>query len=213
MGLMAIATACAKPQSAAAKDGADGNHLALARAVRLHGAMKRVSILLLLAAIGLAGCESNGASEPPAPSEEAPAHPEAFREPDFAWSTRAGDNAIEGVMAYKTGRYYCEGASVVLVPETPWSRARMRALYLSDLAAAVPKKEVEARTPTEHSAEYAKYARRAACDAANRFAFNGLPDGAWFIITVAKPAGGGPEVAVMRRVETQGGAHIHANVP
>jgi hypothetical protein len=39
---------------------------------------------------------------------------------------------------------------------------------------------------------------------ANRFSFTGLPDGAWYVITVAAPVGGGERIAVMRRVVTHG---------
>jgi len=48
--------------------------------------------------------------------------------------------------------------------------------------------------------------RRATCDGGDSFSFSGLPDGAWFVITVAKPVGPGSEsMAIMRRVETKGG--------
>ena len=37
--------------------------------------------------------------------------------------------------------------------------------------------------------------------------FAGLPDGAWYLVTLAKPVAGqtGPSLAVMRRVTTKGG--------
>jgi hypothetical protein len=42
----------------------------------------------------------------------------------------------------------------------------------------------------------------------SRFVFQGLPSGAWYIITVAHPASGtkGADMAIMRRVETFNGA-------
>jgi hypothetical protein len=169
--------------------------------------MKR-TLIILLAAAGLVGCETEGPSGP-APSGPAyapPAHGgEAFRDSDFAWSQQSGGDSIDGVLAYKAGHYTCQGGSVVLAPETAWSRARMRVLYLSTSGAAMPVDDVQARTPPEHGAEYAKYARRATCDASNHFSFANLPDGAWYVITVATPTAGGQKVAVMKRVETHGG--------
>jgi hypothetical protein len=166
--------------------------------------MKRILIFLLAASV--AGCETGGEGPPPPPPTYAgPAAQEPFNEEDFAWSTRKGEDAIDGQLVYKVGRYTCQGATVVLAPETPWSRARMRGLYLSVTSSAMPRDEVEARTPAEHSAEYQRYARRTTCDASNRFAFEGLPDGAWYVITLATTASGGPRMAVMRRVVTRPG--------
>ena len=49
--------------------------------------------------------------------------------------------------------------------------------------------------------------KRATCDSGGRFSFAGLPDGGWFVVTIAKPVagGGGPTLALMRRVMTRGG--------
>ncbi len=49
------------------------------------------------------------------------------------------------------------------------------------------------------------YIKRTTCDAASHFTFTGLPDGAWYAVTIAKPAGGGASMAFMRRVVTKGG--------
>lgn len=80
-------------------------------------------------------------------------------------------------------------------------------LYGSANAAAVPVSIVRARSPSAPSGDLARFVRKATCDESNRFSFSGLPDGAWFVITVAKPIDGqGEAVAVSRRVETRGGA-------
>ncbi|MDP3299269.1 MAG: hypothetical protein Q8M38_04105, partial [Phenylobacterium sp.] len=95
---------------------------------------------------------------------------------------------------------------VVLTPETPWTRRRMSILYSSPEAAALPADEVRARTPSAPNDDYSSFVRRSTCDAADRFSFSNLPDGAWFVITVARPsAGAGESVAIMRRVVTRGG--------
>jgi hypothetical protein len=167
-----------------------------------------VGVVLALAA--LAACNTGPEMGPPAPRPAyapppPPPPPSAggFHDSDFAWSTASGTGQIVGALSYKgaAARYTCQ--DVVLTPETPWSRNRMRMLYLSTTASAVPVDDVRARTPAETN-DYAKYARRAACNAAGHFSFTGLPDGGWYVITVAAPVGGGERIAVMRRVETHG---------
>ena len=78
-------------------------------------------------------------------------------------------------------------------------------LYGSPTRADVPLEIVRARTPSAPSGDYARYVRKTTCDTGNRFSFAGLPDGAWFVITLARPESGGDPVAIMRRVETNGG--------
>ena len=173
--------------------------------------MKRTLIILAAAAasVALTACETGaeGPSAGPAYTPPSGASSEAFRDADFAWSTGSGGNSIDGVLAYKGGgaRFTCQGSDVVLAPDTPWSRARMRVLYLSTSGAAMPVDDVKERTPPEHGADYAKYARHATCDSANHFNFSGLPDGSWYVITVATPLAGGQKIAVMHRVGTHGG--------
>ena len=169
----------------------------------------RKLVFVVLAAAALAACQEGPPLGPPAPVPAyAPPPPPppstgGFHDSDFAWSTAPGAGQIVGVLAYKgeAARYTCQ--EVVLTPDTPWSRARMRMLYLSSTASAVPVSDVRARTPVETN-DYAKYARRAECNPTGHFSFAGLPDGGWYVITVATPAGGGERIAVMRRVETHG---------
>ena len=144
---------------------------------------------------------------PPPPGQPAPS-PTVFRPEDFSWSAVPGRNRIDGRLIYRQGatRYTCSGAGVVLTPETPWTRRRMSILYSSPDAAALPADEVRARTPSAPNDDYSSFVRRTTCDAADRFSFSNLPDGAWFVITVARPqAGGGESIAIMRRVVTRGG--------
>ena len=82
----------------------------------------------------------------------------------------------------------------------------MTILYGSANAAA-PVSIVRARTPTAGAGDYARFVRRTKCDQDDHFGFQGLPDGSWFVITVAKPLdGSGEAMAVTRRVQTRGGA-------
>ncbi len=172
---------------------------------------KRAFACLALASAGLLAACAETPLGPAAPyqggpsPEYAPAGP--FNASEFAWSLRPGQGGIHGVLGYRAGgqRFACDGGDVILTPETPWSRRRMVILYGSATAAAVPVSIVRARTPSAPAGDYARFVRKTTCDAANHFAFDGLPDGSWFVITVARPSGGqGETVAVMRRVETRG---------
>jgi hypothetical protein len=88
----------------------------------------------------------------------------------------------------------------------------MAALYGSTERAALPADEVRARTPSAPSGDAGPFVKRTTCDEADQFAFSGLPDGSWFVITVAKPAANpkGDSVALMRRVTTRGGGRVEA---
>ena len=175
--------------------------------------MKRLaSTFSALAACGLLGAcadQPMGLAGPSAMSDLSAPGP--FQPADFYWSTRPGGSSIDGVLAYRSGseRYTCEGGDVILTPETAWSRRRMIILYGSANAAAVPVSIVRARTPGAPAGDIARYARKTTCDAANHFDFRGLPEGSWFVITVAKPTdGAGETVAITRRVETRGGPRM-----
>ncbi len=170
-------------------------------------------LLIVLGALAVAACAEEpmgpaGPPPPPPPGFYAPGSGTVFRARDFGWSAQPGDGAILGALAYRPGgvRYTCEGGDVILTPETAWTRRRMVILYGSALSAAVPLEIVRARTPSAPVGDYASYAKKTTCDGANRFAFGGLANGGWFVITLARPANGpGEPIAVMRRVETRGG--------
>jgi hypothetical protein len=167
----------------------------------------------LVCAVGgfllLGACASPGGPTPGAPASTAAASA-AFRAADFTWSQAAGKGGIDGQLAYSQAgqAFTCANSAVVLTPETPWVKRRMMILYNSEQSAALPAAEVRGRTPPERSQDYSAFVRRTTCDAQNHFAFAGLPDGAWFVITVAKPvAAGAPgrDVAIMRRVTLRNG--------
>lgn len=169
--------------------------------------MRRLAAIFV-AAVALAACaeEPLGLAPPNTPAMYAPEPAADFRASDFAWSTQAGSASIVGILAFGggPGRYICN--DVILTPETPWTRRRMMVLYGSPMAADVPLDIVQARTASAPSDDYARFAKKAVCDGENRFSFDALPPGVWYVITLAKPIGGrGGRVAVMRRVETRVG--------
>jgi hypothetical protein len=158
------------------------------------GAMADTARLFAAAALlgALSACAPSLGPPPPGRVTTLPADDGVFRAGDFAWSQAPGKNTLAGSLSHAgTVRYTCVGATVVLTPETPWARRRMEVLYKSSVRAALPTDDV----------------RRATCDAADHFSFVSLPDGAWYVVTLAKPAAGatGPSLALMRRVTTRGG--------
>lgn len=163
------------------------------------------------AAVALMGLVSACAPTlgPPPPHGAPPPGDAAFRADDFAWAREPGRNVLMGRLAFKAGSaaYSCSGSTVVLTPETPWSRRRMMVLYKSDVRSALPSDEVRARTPQAPPGDSGPFIKRTSCDAADHFSFTGLPDGAWYVVTIAKPApgGAGGSMAFMRRVVTRGG--------
>jgi hypothetical protein len=169
---------------------------------------------LALSFVVLAGCatDQGPASTAGAAPKAAAAGTAAFRTADFAWSTTTGSGQIDGQVAYKGGgaAYSCTASGVILTPETLWVRGRMQVLYNSASGAALPADEVRRRTPPERTQDYSNFIKRAKCGPAGEFTFTGLPDGSWYVITVARPTAPatGQEMALMRRVTIKGGKTV-----
>jgi hypothetical protein len=165
--------------------------------------------LPIASALILAGCATTQGPQPIA-ARSAPTS--EFRVSDFAWSAAPGRGVLDGRLGFRAGAvaYNCLDAGVVLTPETPWTRSRMEILYKSASSAALPAAEVRGRTPPGRSSDYSAFVKHASCDASGHFAFTGLADGAWFVITVAKPTapGTGADMAIMRRIVVRGGGKV-----
>jgi hypothetical protein len=176
--------------------------------------MYRARFIVLTAILFVvSACAPTLGPPPPSPHTAAPSAT-VFRPGDFSWSAVPGRNRVEGRLTYQHGElaYTCRGAAVLLTPETPWTRRRMTILYNSPTAAALPTAEVRARTPSAPSEDYSAFVRRTTCQD-DRFSFTGLPDGSWFVITVAKPTGrAGESVAIMRRIETRRGRTVNVQL-
>lgn len=169
----------------------------------------RVRLLAAAALLGaLSACAPIYGPPPPGRMATRPANDATFRAGDFAWSQAPGHNTLAGALGHGGPlRYTCAGATVVLTPETPWATRRMEVLYRSAQRAALPADDVRSRQAQAPPGDSNPYVKRATCDAADRFSFSNLPDGAWFVVTIAKPvpAAAGPTLAMMRRVTTRGG--------
>jgi hypothetical protein len=157
--------------------------------------------LLLLAGLMLSACESG----PKARYEPLPPPPPPPPPNEFAWSAKLGHNAIEGLGVWRDGarRFSCAGKSVLLMPETPYTKERMVELYGSDVQATRSVGEVRAHT-TPAKRDIQAYVHPTQCDSLGAFSYRDLPDGGWFLIVrAASPSG--DEVVALRRVHVSGG--------
>lgn len=174
------------------------------------GAMADPVRLIAAAALlgALTACAPSLGPPPPGRVTTLPADDWMFRAGDFAWSQAPGKNSLAGSLGHAGPvRYTCAGATVVLTPETAWAKRRMEVLYKSAVRAALPTDDVRSRSAEAPPGDSNPYVKRATCDAADHFNFTNLADGAWYVVTLAKPAAGadGPSLAIMRRVTTKGG--------
>lgn len=133
----------------------------------------------LLGAACLSGCNVVG--------DVYAARLETFSPSEYAWSTRAGDNAISGhavsdATTWRPGP--CNGP-VVLVPDG----AYMASHTPSTAEPLVPGEETRQRGLTSGGDVLAPVvehlARRTTCDPEGRFAFSGLPDGPYVLFVTA----------------------------
>lgn len=159
-------------------------------------------LVLVLAAVA-AGAAACAPAPPPGGYGPPPPTAAVFDPQAFAWSTRGGQNAIDGRIDYRReGRAYACSGSVGLTPDTPYTRQRFAALYGSTDRAAVPEAVVRARNVPDPNADYRAFVRSERCEN-GRFRFSGLPDGGWFII--APVDAGGDRIILMQSVRTRGG--------
>jgi hypothetical protein len=167
------------------------------------GSMRSRICWIVAAGLLLAACQTTKHYEQPLPVPPPPPPPPVN---EFAWSVKPGRNAIDGLAVWTRDgkRFSCAGQSVALMPETPYTRNRMVELYGSDEQAIRTVAEVRAHA-TPQTRDIKAYVRPAQCDNLGAFSYQGLPDGAWFVIVRASSASG-DEVVALRRVRVSGGA-------
>ncbi|MGV9010352.1 hypothetical protein [Brevundimonas sp.] len=159
------------------------------------------SVLIVAATAALAACATA-----PVGGGYGGSMSSTFSAADFAWSERSGPASIDGRVDYRRdGQAFACTGSVVLTPATPYTRHRFQTLYGSTDRAALPASVVRSRNVPDPNADYRAYVRQATC-ANNRFAYDGLPDGQWFVI--ATVSAGGDPIVLMQRVETRGGRRV-----
>jgi len=173
-------------------------------------------------AVGVAGC-AQLQPDPlatPGPAVAPPPPPPPPPVSEFAWSAAPGTNAIHGEVAYtdRTGRKWaCAGQSVALMPRTPSTDLRMHALYGSSDRALEPVADVRAHSGAVHGPDPGPYVRTTVCDPDSHFAFDGLPDGGYFVIARVHLKGAAAAsdegLAVMQKVAVTGGVTRRLDLP
>jgi hypothetical protein len=187
--------------------------------------MKRIGLAFaVVVAATLSACAGVEVQKPIYPTARpAPQPPPPPPTPldEFAWSTARGSNGLAAVVSYRprsSERWSCAGSSVGLTPETSYSRNRIQTLYGAIERTIQTVAEVRARSAANAGLDYGQFVRSTTCDAKDSFVFQGLPDGAWFLIvrvrpisTAGEPTGEG--VVIMQRIELRGGGTRQISLP
>ena len=173
-----------------------------------------VAILAALAVtLAAAGCASPPGS--PAGTEA------AFDPAQVPRASLRGSNTVRGSALLRVGRgevRSCAGATVALLPDSDYTRDRMRRLYGSveqgsNTLAPGSTRRIEAADPT-----FAETVRTVTCDIHGRFAFTGVPDGIWYVTTSVgwRTRGNDPAsqagAALMQRVSLSGSSVVHVTL-
>ncbi len=170
--------------------------------------MKPAVVLFLGLTLAVAGCAQLGLQE------SALSKPIASSEVD--WSRKSGANTVSGNAHIAAGgtNHTCAGQSANLIPDSPYARARMTAIFGNDSkgmrAASLGAVKFERDDPL-----YVSSLRTTRCDASGSFSFPRVPDGVWYVTTsvkwegAARPEGG----SVMQRVDVRGGRLVKVTLP
>ena len=165
--------------------------------------MKALS-LILAGSVVLGACATTDVPAPPA----AAGPPPAFTASDFAWSQASGGASVRGSALYSPrGRAWsCTADGATLIPDAPYTRWRMERLYAAVDRGRATAAETRARQVAA-PAEFTPLVRTASCDTYNRFRFDGLAPGVWYVVATMRPPSGaaGDAVQLMRRVEVDAG--------
>ena len=164
-------------------------------------ARKTLTLGAIAGAMIVAACSTvPGSVGPSAPAG-------AFNRADFLWSSAEGRGGIQGQVTstHEGTAFRCVG-SVGLTPATPYTNNRIQTLYGSTARAQVPADVVRARTVQDPNADYSDFLRSTSCEN-NRFSYEGLPDGRWYVIAPVR-AGDGPVTVLMQQVQIRGGRTV-----
>lgn len=133
----------------------------------------KVSAVLLVAAITVAGCVSTGIDV----VTTVPFDPQ-----EVAYINRSGSNTITGqaFMRQRAGGVVtCAGSTVDLVPAGKYARQRITQIYGSEQGGFT---SLYRGPNAEGDPEYVAMVRQATCDANGNFRFNGVANGQYYVI-------------------------------
>lgn len=142
------------------------------------------------------------------PPSVAAGPPPAFTLSDYAWAQTSGDAGIRGSALYspRGAVWTCTADGVTLIPDGAYARWRVERVWGDAERGLVTATDRTTREP-DTPAEFAPLVRKAACDTYNRFRFDGLAPGAWYVVAAMRPPSGSAAetVHLMRRVELSPG--------
>lgn len=202
---------------------------------RAHGPL----LGLCLLGLTLAGCatpSSTGPSPSPLPQADPQARdtdPSHFNPNDAIWSLGEAERGQGYRPTILTGQAYipaqtgktpspafsCAGVNVALMPDTPYTRWRMEALYGSNHNGKIPLSALKAKAVPAPPLDLNRFVRTTQCDQKGNFNFGSIPSGTWYVITQVRPQtpqGGkdAPEaLAVMGRITLIMGAPAKIKLP
>ena len=167
--------------------------------------MKPVAILWLVLVV--AGCaqfrQEAPLSRPIAPSE-------------VDWARRSGANTVSGVAAIRHGGtvHTCAGQSANLIPDTPYARARMTAIF-GNTTKGMRAARLGAAKFGHDDPLYVSTLRTTTCDSSGSFSFPRVPDGVWYVTSSVKWQGDPPTQggSMMQRVDLRGGRLVKVSLP
>ena len=160
--------------------------------------------MMLSGVVVISACAPTTALPPPA----AAGPPPVFTLSDYTWAQTAGDAEIRGSALYspRGAVWTCTADGVTAIPDGAYARWRVDRVWGATERGMATAAQRTAREP-DTPAEFAPLVRTSACDAYNRFRFDGLAPGTWYVVaTMRPPAGSSAEpVHLMRRVELSPG--------
>lgn len=141
----------------------------------------------------------------------------AFDPQEVAWAMATGNNTLRGsARMHEPGGEWrtCAGASVAVLPDSAYTRARLIGLYGSEAGGRNDMSPGAMRRVDDADPRFAKVARLSTCDIRGAFHFSGLADGTWYVTTsiVWRTRGNDPAsqtgAALMQRVTLDGGRTV-----
>ena len=170
--------------------------------------MKRALALGFLAIV--AGCTQIGLA-PPDTGLSTP-----MTSSEVEWARKNGANTVSGTASIKSGNevHTCAGQSANLIPDSPYARARMTAIF-GNTTKGMRAASLQPVKFDRDDQVYVASLRNTRCDASGSFSFPRVPDGVWFVTSSVKWQGasqveGG---SMMRQVEVRGGKLVKVTLP
>lgn len=110
----------------------------------------------------------------------------AFDPAEVGWALQPGTASVTGQAFFQTKGGQprtCAGQAVVLVPDSPHTRERIRAFYGSVESGYSPATVPDPRFVPDEAEAMRRYVRGAQCDAQGNFEFTGLPAGRYYVVS------------------------------